>query len=352
MNKSEARDILGLSKDFDKESLRLQYHTQFIETFRLKSASLTIENSKSLEAKLADINRAFSILDGSEIQNVNELQFDFRFEKFEKKITATKSHRSRNDLVRHVENLIQQKRYGLALSILEIGIKLSFLEESEISLSSVERAINTLGKVIIQLGMVNQGLRYLNYKTGNYEKAQNYRRVGEYKLAAHHFALEMMLRESDVPLEDLCQRISICYFLLNDFENSIKIIEEVLPQITPRKSVFEGACDYKNFATAIVVSMNKLNAVSGKKFDNIRVRLKYPLCFKYLQKCHGNIDDALAILANFKNDSNAYEEFLNSLKPEPFITEEVDLQYSLSELEENYDLFEQPMKKSLIYNPK
>jgi len=353
MNKTQAKELLKLPISFDKETLRLHYHEHFIRTFRLKSASLTIENSNELDSKLSSINKAFCVLDNSEIQNINELQFDFRFEKLEKKIKATKSHRSKNDLVKHVENLIHLERYGLALSLLEIGIELSLKEDSKISLSSIGRAINTLGKVLVELGLVSQGILFLNYNVGNYDKALNYRRVGEYKLAAHHFALELRLRESEIPVDVLCQRISICYFLLNDFENSIKIIEEVLPKLIPKKNIFEESCQYKDFATAILVSMYRLNAVSGKKIDKIKIRLKYPLCFKYLQQCYGKLEVALAVMLKFENDHDEYEEFLNKLKAEPFVREVVDLQYNLSELEENYyDLFEQPMNNSLIYNPK
>jgi hypothetical protein len=96
-----------------------------------------------------------------------------------------------------------------------------------------------------------------------------------------------------------------------------------------------------------------LDEVQGKIFEQVKIWLKYPLCLKYLQNCYGKLSSAFKVIEEFEKDNSAYDEFLNNLKPKPFIKEHVVLKYEDIEFEENYyDLFKQPISKSLIYHPK
>lgn len=353
MTHSEASDILELNPGFDREGLKLAYHRLFVSTFRSKSFSQTMDESKELEKKLVQINQAFCLLDKSEILSEYELQLDFRHDDLEKYLDLSQNNESNKELTETLDYITRHEKFGLALSLLEEGITTGMGPEQPETLKSIPDALRLLGKVLISMGLVNQGIKYLNFGLKNYNKALNYKRIGEYRLAAHHFAMELKNKETEVPIDEICQKISICYFLLGDFENAIQIIEEVLPNLLPRKSLFDGSCKAKDFATAIMVSMFRLDEVSGKKLDNIKIRLKYPLCFKYLQNCYGNLDTAFKVIEEFEKNNNSYDEFLRDLKPKTYIRPKIILTYELLELHEYYfQLFRKPLRKSLLYHPK
>ncbi len=353
MTKSEARELFELDENFDKEDLRLIYHKKYIGVYRKKSAAVTLDQVKECDEEIQGLNIAFCTLDSSEIKNSDELQLDFRNRDFEERFSSSKSRRSIENFNVHIHNLLQHNRYGLALSLLEIGIFLSLKKDSEVSMASISRSINSMGKLLTELGLIHQGIRYQNFNQSDYEKGRNFKRIGEYRLAAHHFALELRNKDTRFPIDDLCQHISLCYFLLNDYENAISIIEEVLPKLMPKKNIFEESCKWKDFATTLMISMYRMNVVKGKQFDMIKIRVKYPLSSKYLNNCFGSLDAAWKVVEKLEKNHDEFDLFMKGIVPEPFVKKNVDLEYSIEELEENYfDLFEIPMNKSLIYNPK
>lgn len=353
MTKAEALGILQLPRNYDKEWLRLNYHKFFVDEFRLKSAALTNSEVSQHESILNLLNKAFSLLDGTEIVENDELQLDFRLKEIDKSKLQNLKKKPETAFVSFIEKMMREHREGLSLSLLEISIGLSLKESHGFSPVNLNVLMPLLGQLLIELGMVNQGIKYFNFGKGNYEKGLAFKHIGDYKMAAHHFALELPLNESNVPVDEICQHISICYFLLNDYENAIDIIETVLPRLATKKNIFEESCKWKNFATAIMVSMNKLNKFAGKTFDGIKLRLKYPLCFKYLQKCYGNIDAAWNVIESFESNSSKYDEFLNNLKTKPNFRNNINMDYDLEEISECYSsIFNQPLNKSLIYNPK
>lgn len=353
MIKAEALGILQLPRNYDKEWLRLNYHKFFVDEFRLKSVALTNSEVAQHVSILNLINQAYSQLDGTEIIEIDELQFDFRLKEFEKNKLHSLKKKPEMAFVSFIEKMMREHREGLSLSLLEISIGLSLKESHGFSPVNLNVLMPLLGQLLIELGLINQGIKYYNFGKDNYEKGLAYKQIGDYKMAAHHFALELPLNESNVPVAEICQHISICYFLLNDYENAVDIIETVLPRIASKKNIFEESCKWKSFATAIMVSMNKLNKFAGKTLDGIKLRLKYPLCYKYLQNCYGNLDAAWQVIESFELNSGLYDDFLNNLKTKPNFRSNINMDYDLDEISECYSsIFNQPLNKSLIYNPK
>ena len=81
--------------------------------------------------------------------------------------------------------------------------------------------------------------------------------------------------------------------------------------------------------------------------------VKYPLCSKYLLNCYGKLSTAFADVEAFDEDQEAYDEFLNNLKPRNPVTEQLELNYAVEELQESFlTMYGEPLEKSLIYNPK
>lgn len=352
MKRSEALDLLQLQEGFDTEQLRLNYHEKFVLCYRELSAAVTIEDSERKKTELHELNKAYSEIEGQDIIDSEMLQFDFRFKNFDRDEILNDKKKSMDEIAVFVQKMMNERREGLALSLLEKGISLSAMEQSNFAYSNLRTLIPLLGELLIELGLTNQGMKYLNFGKTSYKKALNYIRIGDYKMAAHHFALELKLSESGVGSDEICREISLCYFLLNDYENATNIIEEVLPRVVPKRQIFEENCKEKDFAIAMMVSIYKLNDYRGKILDEIKIRLKYPLCFKYLVNCFGKIENAWKIVLEFERDNKAYDKFMSGLKPKSSIRKKVDMSYDLDEISEiHLHLFEVPIKKSLIYHP-
>ena len=99
--------------------------------------------------------------------------------------------------------------------------------------------------------------------------------------------------------------------------------------------------------------MSRLHELEGSSVDALKMRVKYPLCSKYLQNCYGKISAAFKVIEEFERESDKYDLFLDSLKPKNPVKESIEADYTIEELQKAYlQLFEEPLLKSLIYNPK
>lgn len=353
MTQNEALKILQLNVDFSPELLRHNYHKRYVECFRGKSVALTNDEVDEKKGQIQLLNDAFCTLDNTEVLKEGEIQLDFRFRDFDKEEILKSQNEPNKSLRSFIERMMVENREGLALSLLEMSIALSARESSSLPQSNLKGLIPLLGKLLLELGLVEQGIKFLNFGKSSAEKAENHFGIGDYKMAAHHYAMELKLSESNMTVDDICQRIAICYFLLSDYENATNIVEEVLPKLAPTKQIFETSCKSNNFAIAMMISIYKQDDYKGKMVDAIKLRLKYPLCYKYLQNCFGKVETAWNVIKNFEEDNTAYEQFMNELKPPTFIRKEVNMDYDEEEISQIYlNLFEEPIQRSLIYHPK
>jgi len=352
MDKKEAQDILGLRNGFDKEDLKKSYTLNFIKVFREKSAAMTIEKSEQFDRRLHEFNEAFCILDNSEILERGDYQFDFRH------LNAPSRHETivsvgNTELEKSLEKLLTAGHHLLLLRLLEISISKYLSNPTRKLIPTFFSEVRIMGKTLIELGLINQGIVYYSYGLDNFEKARRYKSVGDYRSAIHYFGKELKNKNSEVPKDEVCQLISISYFLLNEYKNAIGIIENILPQLLPNKQIFEQACRWKNFATELMVSIYKVHRIEGKQLDVLKIRVKYPLSAKYLQKCHGKVSEAFKVIDNFEKNHVEYDAFIDSIKPKSIVKEKISFDYNTQELKEKYfSFFNDSILKSHIYHPK
>ena len=352
MDKKEAIEILGLKIEFDKDELKKIYTRQFISAFRAKSAALTIIESEQLDRRLHEFNEAFCTLDDSEILERGDYQFDFRHLQAPTKYETFVS-KGNNVLEESLQSLLSEGHHLLLLRLLEISIFNYLSDKSKKMTENFFSEVRMMGKTLIELGLINQGVVYYAYGLNFYEKAKRYFSVGDYRSAIHFFGKELKNGKSQIPKDEICQQISISYFLLNEYRNAVGIIEDVLPELLPNKEIFEHACRWKNFATELMVSIYKVSRLESKTLDNLKIRMKYPLSAKYLQKCYGKVSEAFKIIDKFEKNHAEYDDFLDSIKPKSIVREKISSDYSFEDLKEKYfSFFDDSISKSLIYNPK
>ena len=121
MDKKEAKEILGLKIESDKDELKKIYAHQFVSAFRARSAALTMIQSEQLDRRLHEFNEAFCTLDDSEILERGDYQFDFRH------LQAPTKHETfisegNKVLEESLQSLLSEGHHLLLLRLLEISI--------------------------------------------------------------------------------------------------------------------------------------------------------------------------------------------------------------------------------------
>ena len=351
MIKAEAISILNLQDKFEIEELKKNYISAFVSSYRKKSAAVTMVEMESQEKVIHRINLAYSILNNSEL-TIEALRFDFEAESSNEELSL--NHPGPNKKIENfILALLEKNKHGLCIRLLELAI--SEHNESTPRKLNFDLAIayRLLGKTLIQIGLINQGMPLYNFGHTHLERGKSYMQIGDFRSALHYMGKEIRMRETDVPFDEICQMISICYFLIGEYENALNIIEEVLPTLIPKKQIFEESCKSKKFATVIMLCMYRIHDLEGSNFDTLKIWVKYSMCSKYLKSCYGKISEAYKVIEEFERESEKYDEFLISLKPKNPVKEKIDTQYEIEELQKSYlELFDEPLLKSLIYNPK
>ena len=350
MNKKEASSILHLEQNFEREELRKAYLTSFIVAFRMKSAAVTIVEMESRDRELRNINQAYSLLQELEARDSTSLLFDFDI-KAAADIKES-NHISGKGLEEHITALLAERKHLMSIRLLELAIVRYSSSKSALNFD-LTTAYRMLGKCLIQCGLINQGISFYNYGLKPYHRAKNLMLIADYRSALHYFGMELKKKETDVPYDEICQIISICYFLVGEYENALNIIEDVLPQFIPKRQIFENECKSRKFATAIMLSMYRLMNLEGRKMENLKIRVKYPMCSKYLQNCFGKISEAFKVIGEFEKMPEKHDAFFDSLKPENPVRERIEEDYDIGELQSCFlNIFGKPLEKSLIYHPK
>ena len=347
----EAIKILELQEKFEREELKKNYIRLFLSAHRRKCAAVTIVEMESQEKQIQRINMAYSVLNKTEVSSTGNLLLDIV--EVPVKDQELRHHKANDKLEEFILQLIEGKKHALCIRLLELAIT-EFDDNAPRKLNfDLIVAYRLLGKVLIESGLINQGVPYYNYGQSNFERGKSYMEIGDYRSALHFIGKELRKRETDIPYDEVCQLISICYFLVGEYQNAIQIIEDVLPALLPKKQIFEESCKSKKFATVTMICMYRLHKLEGTTLDAIKMRVKYPLCSKYLQNCYGKITEAYKVIEEFEHESEKYDLFLDSLKPENPVKEDIDPDYTIEELQRAYlVLFDEPLLKSLIYNPK
>ena len=349
---TEAIGILNLQDKFEREELKKNYISSFISAHRKKCVAVTIVEMESQERQIHRINMAYGVLNKSELPAAGMMEFDFVDESSKEELSLT-HHGPSKKLEDFILSLLRNKKHGLCLRLLELAI--SNYDDSTSNKISFDLGVayRLLGKVLIEVGLINQGVPFYNYGHSNYEKGKSFMQIGDYRSALHFMGKELRKRETEVPYDEICQLISICYFLIGEYQNAINIIEDVLPELVPKKQIFEESCKSKKFATATMLCMSRLHKLEGGSLDALKMRVKYPMCSKYLQNCYGKISEAYKVIEEFERESDKYDLFLDSLKPKNPVKESIEEDYTIEELQKAYlELFQEPLLKSLIYNPK
>ena len=252
-----------------------------------------------------------------------------------------------------IEALLKDGHHVLIMRLLEISICNYLKNNTKKTAPDFITEIRLLGKTMVELGLINQGIPYYNFGLRPFYKAKNYKKIGDYRSALNLFAQELKIKNNDIPLDEICQHLAVCYFLMNEYQNAVNVIEEILPQLMAKKQIFETACKWKSFATVLMVSIYKLDQIKGKKLELIKVRVKYPLSTKYLQNCFGSIQEAFKTINAFEQDHALYEDFLDNLKTRSIARSDITMEYTLDEMKEKYyQFFDDSISKSNLYHPK
>ncbi|MEQ8323603.1 MAG: hypothetical protein RIC15_11775 [Vicingaceae bacterium] len=350
MNKSEAEKILKLSGKYELEELKRAYLCSFVNTFRKSAAAVTIMEMEQRERELKRINSAYFSLNGNQDPKDASIHFDFEPLTV---VTPEKPSEKNLNIQEQILDLLSQQKHTLCIRLLEQAL-LQYNQDTGkvIGLDRV-KVLRLLGKTLIQIGMINKGMPLYNMSLLAYEKAKNMMAIGDYRSALHYFGKELNDKETKVPFDEICEMISICYFLSGDYENALSIVENVLPGLMPKRQIFSGGSQTEKYATVLLICIYRSMNLEGGSLDQLKIRVKYPLAAKYLQNCYGKISEAIKIVDDFENNPESYDRFMDSLKPANPVREQIELSYELDDLQIQYlAIFGQPMKKSLIYNPK
>ena len=351
MNRKDAISVLKLEENFETEELHRAYLSSFINAFRKKSAAVTIVEMETCERVIKDINRAYCHLHERDYPDNTSLLFDFNYQDSDEKEDANQI--SGPGLEDHVVNLLEQRKHIMCIRLLELAIVRYGEGNAKATNFNTTTAYRMLGKCLIQCGMINQGIPFYNYRLKAYNRAKNLMLIGDYRSALHYFGKELKEKETEVSYDEICQLISISYFLSGEYQNALNIIEDVLPQFMPKRQIFENECRSKKFATAIMLCMYRLMNLEGNTLESIKIRVKYPMCSKYLQNCYGKISEAFKVIEEFEKIPEKQDAFFNSLKPENPVRERIEASYEIEDLQAQFLLiFGKPLEKSLIYNPK
>lgn len=349
---TESISVLHLPSKFSYEELRHNYHLEYLRLYRNKLSAATQEDIREIEDQVREVNLCFCELEGQPLLGELDLQLDFRHNNLPEIPDPALFSDEDMRLEQNIKDLWGNHQHGLALRLLEICINQAKLSERGKHRIHYSPTMKLLGRTMLELGMAEQGTGFATFGLSNYEKAQVYKRISDYKTAAIYLGKSLQTGDAPIPIDEVCQQISICYFLLNDYENALNIIEDILPELIPRRNIFEISCKSKKFATSLMISVTRLSNVSASVFQSTKLRLKYPLSYKYLRNCYGSVANAFKIVEEIEGNPQLFDEFMASLHQDTIFRNVVELDYSIENLGAVYfKIFNNPLEKSLIYHP-
>jgi tetratricopeptide (TPR) repeat protein len=350
MRKEEAFTTLGLKSNCSNEMVFEAYRKTYIQTV-LPSTSPSLIN----EDKLKLLNTAFTALIEVEKrdESSNSLLFDLGIDMKNVKQNITANFDvfpEFESLITKCSGLSENKKYGLAIRLMEIGIRKSYELNRYKAFTGQRRLIRSLGKLLIDMGLKDQGIALLTIGSVNYYIGKSFFEIRDYQSAIKYFGRELKDREAKITNQDIVLSIVKCYFLLGEYANCLHVIERVLPNFESSKS--KDWCLPEKMSKILLFAISKAENLNKGMLIKFKLKLKYPVSYRCISKNIPSFNQGLTFLDEIK-DPTVFNEFLQSIAPTYQVVQYPVLSYTEEELNEAYyEIFSEPLNSSLIYNKK
>jgi tetratricopeptide (TPR) repeat protein len=353
MRKEKALATLGLKSDCSQESIYEAYRAVYFQT-ALPKASQRTSSTLVNHDKLKEYNKAFAALCLPELdENTidHQLLLDLGID-----VNEVKQHITANfDVFPEFEKLIEkcnahaaQGHYGMAIRLLEIGISRSYELNRYKAFTGQRRLIRTLGKLLLDVGLKDQGIGLLTIGSVNYYIGKSFFEIRDYQSAIKYYGRELKDRKAKVTSQDIVLSIVKCYFLLGEYSNCLHVVERVLPNFESSKS--KDWCLPDKMSKILLFSISKAEQLKKGVLTKFKLKLKYPVSYRCISKNMPSFHQGLNFLDEIK-DPEAFDEFVASIEPSYRMAESPNMNYNEEALNEAYyEIFSEPLNSSQLYN--
>lgn len=356
MNKSEAITMLQADDQLTPELIRHNYGVKFLHLYRNKVNAVLNEEADNLDRKMLELNEAYGTLRQHAIAGHSGFDYDFGQLPLIGADTAYYRTEPIPEFLKLIEcsrELMKDKKYGLAFRLIETGIFKSLNDPKFKHSISTKHLLRCFGSVLTKVGMVAEGVQFMNDGAPDYYKGQTFFEIGDYRTAIQYFGEELKKKETMIDKQDVALSIAKCYFLLREYENCLQVLESILPNLVPRSKLFNAPIKSKKHGKIMLLSIHLIGKLQGQPIDRMRAKILYPVTMKFIQKCFGSVNDAVTVLKEYRNNSEKVEAFMESITPVLEIDEQAHLEYDIEQLQRHFfEIFDEPMNQSLIYHKK
>ncbi len=308
MNINKAFKILWLPINSNIEEVKRNYRKLAIEFHPDRYNNSSKRDIEKFNQKMKEINHAYSFIKNN-IWDLEKWIFNFDFEILKcwlKRKVEPKESSELRKLWNISGDLQQNKKYGLAIRLLEIGINVYFANNSNLYFSDMLYKLwRDLGDLLFRLWIKTEWIKFLKLVDANYYLWSAYFEYWDYKLAIKYRNLEFSNPKTGIDYEWLYIKIVKAYFLLWDYERSIAMLENI-----DETKLFYTNSTYW-FPRIILYSIYLLEWIILTENE---MKKKYPISYNYAIKILKSYLICVDEVDKLINIDKEYKKFINILK--------------------------------------
>ena len=336
MNYKKAINILNLKDNFSIEELKKSYYKQIIINHPDKFTNSSIQIREKQVLLTQEINSAYRYLLSNIYKNEN-INFGFGFNSNYNNYEYTNDYFELQELWHTCLNLQSEEKFGLSIRLFEIGINLCFTRNYH-NCHRLYQLQRDLGTMLIDLGLITEGIEHLKKGKASYYLAQTYLKLKDYDKSIFYSRSEIQEITTAAPAEISKLNIAKCFYLKGDLRGCLGILgydNFSSDNLTiHRNEAFFIYEEFKNYSQKIclmfLISIYQYFLSNGEAFNKRNIYNKFPILKKIIKNSNLNIN------LGIKKILDSPELLNNKLKKELHLKyspiENPDLDYNEIEL--------------------
>lgn len=346
MNYKNALEILELFNEFTIEDLKRNYRKLVFEHHPDRAHGAANEKITELNNKIIMYNEAYDLLTNKTNDDDNFSSMNFNWDapwtahcQYDYSLTIEDiKYFQMQKLWWTSQELIDEKKYGLSIRLFEIGINKCLSGEfDDYRLYQLGRDLGTL---LFRLGLITDGIKFLQLVEANYYLGNAYFFYEDYKNAIYYWNYEFTNPQTAIEYEGLNLKIIRAYFLLKEYEQCINTVES----LNENNLFLRDTIPYTKFLPQMFLF--SIYTIEGNKFlsENI-FKNKYPISYKYIIRILISYQSAIDEMTKIVSHEKEYNKFMKRAKPKDTykIKGDISLDYSIDELKIIYEkIFKEP----------